>query len=82
MIVYKKVVIILNVFSMIFVILQEIIYLISTNLAINIRRLNIRSEAGVFTCEMDVLVEDVNAVTKMCKRLSKVKGVNKAIRQS
>ncbi len=63
-------------------ILQEIIYLISTNLAINIRRLNIRSEAGVFTCEMDVLVEDVNAVTKMCKRLSKVKGVNKAIRQS
>jgi GTP pyrophosphokinase len=63
-------------------ILQEIIYLISTNLAINIRRLNIRSEAGVFTCEMDVYVEDVNTVTKMCKRLGKVKGVSKAIRRS
>ena len=63
-------------------ILQEIIYLISTNLAINIRRLNIWSEAGIFICEMDVLVENVNVVTKMCKRLSKVKGVNKAIRQS
>ena len=63
-------------------ILQEIIYLISTNLSINIRRLNITSNAGVFTCEMDVFVEDVNTVTRMCKRLSKVKGVNKAIRQS
>ena len=63
-------------------ILQEIIYLISTNLAINIRRLNITSEAGVFACEMDVLVEDVDAVTKMCKRLGRVKGVTKAVRQS
>ncbi len=63
-------------------ILQEIIYIISTNLAINMRRLNITSDAGVFTCEMDVLVEDVNTVTKMCKRLSKVKGVTKAIRRS
>lgn len=63
-------------------ILQEIIYLISTNLSINIRRLNITSNAGVFTCEMDIYVEDVNTVTKMCKRLSKVKGVSKAVRQS
>ncbi len=63
-------------------ILQEIIYLISTNLSINIRRLNITSEAGVFMCEMDVLVEDVDAVTKMCKRLAKVKGVTLAARQS
>ncbi len=62
-------------------ILQEIIYLISTNLAINIRRLNITSEGGVFSCEMDVLVEDVGAVTKMCKRLAKVKGVTRAVRQ-
>ena len=63
-------------------ILQEIIYLISTNLAINIRRLNITSEEGVFVCEMDVLVEDVDTVTKMCKRLARVKGVTMAIRQS
>ena len=63
-------------------ILQEIIYLISTNLSINIRRLNITSNAGVFTCEMDIYVEDVNTVTKMCKRLSKVKGVSKAARMS
>ncbi len=63
-------------------ILQEIIYLISTNLEINIRRLNISSDAGVFVCQMDVYVENVSTVTKMCKRLGKVKGVSKAIRQS
>lgn len=63
-------------------ILQEIIYLISTNLSINIRRLNISSDEGVFTCQMDIFVEDVDTVTKMCKRLSKVKGVNKAVRLS
>ena len=63
-------------------ILQEIIYLISTNLSINIRRLNITSEAGVFMCEMDVLVENVDTVNKMCKRLGKVKGVTMAVRQS
>ena len=63
-------------------ILQEIIYLISTNLAINIRRLSINSDGGVFNCEMDIYVENVSTVTKMCKRLSRVKGVTKAIRQS
>ena len=63
-------------------ILQEIIYLISTNMAINIRRLNITSNDGVFVCEMNILVEDVNTVTKMCKQLGKVKGVTMATRQS
>lgn len=63
-------------------ILQEIIYLISTNLEINMRRLNINSNSGVFLCEMDVLVEDVATVTKLCKKLGKVKGVTKAVRQS
>lgn len=63
-------------------ILQEIIYLISTNMTINIRRLNITSNDGLFTCEMNVLVEDVNTVTKMCKQLGKVKGVTMATRQS
>ncbi len=62
-------------------ILQEIIYLISTNLSINIRRLNITSNSGVFMCEMDVLVEDVDAVTKMCRRLGWAMGVTLATRQ-
>ena len=63
-------------------ILQEIIYLISTNLAINIRKLNIGAEAGVFHCELDVFIADTDVVTKLCKRLKKVKGVNSAVRIS
>lgn len=63
-------------------ILQELIYLISTNLAINIRKLNIWTEHGVFHCELDVLIEDADVVTRLCKRLKKVKGVNTATRIS
>ena len=61
-------------------ILQEIIYLISTNLAINIRKLNIGAEGGVFRCELDVFINDSEVVTKLCKRLKKVKGVSSAVR--
>ena len=63
-------------------ILREIIYMISNQLYIDIRRLNIASHDGVFECEMDIYVEDVNTVTKMCKKLSKVKGVTRAYRHS
>ncbi len=63
-------------------ILQEIIYLISTNLAINIRRLDVSADEGVFHCELDVLIEDTEVVTNLCKRLKKVKGVNSASRVS
>ena len=61
-------------------ILQEIIYLISTNLAINIRKLNIGADGGVFHCELDVFINDTEVVNKLCKRLKKVKGVNSAVR--
>ena len=61
-------------------ILQAIIYLISTNLAINIRKLNIGADGGVFHCELDVFINDTEVVNKLCKRLKKVKGVNSAVR--
>jgi GTP pyrophosphokinase len=61
-------------------ILQEIIYLISTNLAINIRKLNIGADGGVFHCELDVFINDTEVVNKLCKRLKKVKGVSQAVR--
>ena len=63
-------------------ILREIIYIISDHLLINMRRLNVTSQAGVFRCEMDIFVEDVNVVNNMCKKLSKVKGVAKAFRRN
>ncbi|MBO4871749.1 MAG: bifunctional (p)ppGpp synthetase/guanosine-3',5'-bis(diphosphate) 3'-pyrophosphohydrolase [Muribaculaceae bacterium] len=61
-------------------ILQEIIYIISTNMAIDMRSLNISARDGVFSCDLDVLIADVSVVTNLCKRLKKVKGVNSASR--
>ncbi|MGM9803005.1 MAG: RelA/SpoT family protein [Muribaculaceae bacterium] len=61
-------------------ILQEIAYLISTTLAINLRRLNIAANDGVFKCELDVLVGDTKVVDNLCKRMRQVQGVKSAIR--
>ncbi|MBR6284890.1 MAG: bifunctional (p)ppGpp synthetase/guanosine-3',5'-bis(diphosphate) 3'-pyrophosphohydrolase [Muribaculaceae bacterium] len=61
-------------------ILQEIIYIISTNMAIYMRSLNINANQGVFKCDLDVLIEDTSVITNLCKRLKKVKGVSAATR--
>ena len=61
-------------------ILQEIIYIISTTMAINMRRLNISADDGLFRCDLVVLVEDANVITSLCKRLKRVKGVKIAER--
>ena len=63
-------------------ILQELIYIISTNMAINIRGLNIAANEGVFSCELTVLVEDTKVVTQLCKQVKKVEGVNSAARMN
>ena len=49
-------------------------------MAIDMRMLNINASDGVFRCDLDVLIEDTNVVTNLCKRLKKVKGVNTATR--
>ena len=61
-------------------ILQEIISIISTNLSIYIRRLNIAADKGVFQCDLDVDVEDVDVVNKLCKQIKTVDGVKSAAR--
>ena len=61
-------------------ILQEIAYLISTTLSINLRRLDIAANDGVFKCELDVLVGDTTVVDHLCKRMRQVQGVKNAIR--
>ncbi len=63
-------------------ILQEIIYIISTNMSIDMRTLDIQADGGVFKCDLEVLIQDANVVTNLCKRLKKVKGVNMATRIS
>lgn len=63
-----------------FGILQEIIQMISTTMAINIRTLDIAAEKEVFHCNLRVLVDDTNVVNDLLTRLRKVDGVKKAVR--
>ena len=63
-------------------ILQSIVNIISTNMSINMKRMNVTSTEGVFTCELEVLVSDASVVTNLCREIKKVKGVNSANRMS
>ena len=63
-------------------ILQSIVNIISTNMSINMKRMNVTSNQGVFNCDLDVLVADASVVTNLCREIKKVKGVNTANRMS
>ena len=63
-------------------ILQEIIYTISTTLAIDIRSLQIGTHDGLFTSHLDVMVKDATVVNNLCKRLRSIKGVTAATRKN
>ena len=63
-------------------ILQSIVNIISTNMSINMKRMNVTADQGVFACELEVLVSDASVVTNLCREIKKVKGVNNAIRIS
>ena len=63
-------------------ILQEIVKVITTNLVINIRKMDISSENGVFECELVVLVENAQVVDMLCKKLKQINGVKVASRES
>ncbi len=63
-------------------ILQSIVNIISTNMSINMKRMNVTSDSGVFNCDLDVLIADASGVTSLCREIKKVKGVNLAIRMS
>lgn len=61
-------------------ILQELISMISTNLELNIRSLNIEARDEVFHCDLAVLVEDVKIVSDLCNKVKKINGVKRATR--
>ena len=63
-------------------ILHELISLISSNLALNIRALDIRAEKEVFFCDLSVMVTDVEEVNDLCSKVKKIQGVEKAARIS
>ncbi len=63
-------------------ILQELTHLISTHLAIDIRRLNIAADDEVFGCDLWVRVTDAAGVEDLCEKLKKIDGVKSAARIS
>ena len=63
-------------------ILHSIVDIISTNMSINMKRMNVTSDQGVFNCDLDVLVSDASVVTNLCREIKKIKGVNDASRMN
>ena len=63
-------------------ILQSIVNIISTNMSINMKQMNVTSDQGVFNCDLQVLVSDAQVVTNLCREIKKVKGVNSATRMN
>lgn len=61
-------------------ILQELIQMISTHLAIDIRKLNIEAHDEVFDCDLWVRVGDVEVVNSLCTKVKAIDGVQSAAR--
>lgn len=63
-----------------FGILQELTSMISSHLAIDIRRLEIEAEQEVFHCDLWVRVEGNDVVADLCSKVKTINGVTKASR--
>ena len=63
-------------------ILQSIVNIISTNMSINMKRMVVTANQGVFSCDLDIQVADASVVTNLCREIKKVKGINNANRMS
>ncbi len=51
-------------------------------MSINMKRMNVTSDDGVFKCDLVVLVSDATVVTNLCREIKKIKGINSATRMS
>ena len=63
-------------------ILEAISHLLSQEMGINIRGLNIEAQNEVFNCRLSVMVDNVDTVQAICSRLLNLKGVKSAKRVS
>ena len=61
-------------------ILNEITNVISTNMAVNMRNININTKQGIFEGKITLQVHDVNEVEKLCLSLKEIKAVKTANR--
>ena len=51
-------------------------------MSINMKRMNVTADQGVFNCDLDVLVSDASVVTSLCREIKRIKGVNSANRMN
>ncbi len=61
-------------------ILQELTHMISTHMAIDIRRLEIEAASSVFHCDLWVRISDASAAADLCRRVLTIDGVQSAAR--
>ena len=61
-------------------ILQELIHLISTHMAIDIRRLEIEAKSSVFHCDLWVRISDADVALALCRSVLTIDGVQSALR--
>ena len=61
-------------------ILQELTFMISSHMAIDIRRLEIEAASSVFHCDLWVRIADAEIATDLCRRILTIEGVQSAAR--
>ena len=62
--------------------LESICHLLSQDLGVNIRGLQIETNNEVFVCEISVMIDNADTVAQICSRLLQLKGVKSAKRIS
>ncbi|THG49992.1 bifunctional (p)ppGpp synthetase/guanosine-3',5'-bis(diphosphate) 3'-pyrophosphohydrolase [Muribaculum caecicola] len=63
-------------------ILMDIIQMLSQNMSLDLRKLDIEADQGVFHCELALKVSDTKEVTDICSKLKQIKGVKRTARVS
>ncbi len=61
-------------------ILMDIISVLSQNMQLDLRKLDIEADEGVFHCDFAIKVSDTKEVTALCSKLKQIKGVKRATR--
>ena len=62
--------------------LSDIVKVVTLDMELNVRSMNIRAKNEVFNCEMKLMVDSARTVEALCKALKKVKNVQFANRTS
>ena len=62
--------------------LSDIINVVTLDMELNVRSMNIRAKNGVFHCEMQLMVDSASTVDALCQTLKKLKDVKFANRTS